>query len=184
MPVNLVNSNKVQQQQQPYWLAIYLTEHYYECATCCSSVNTPTVSTSNTATYITITSTAVQNVQYCIILTPILIAAQPWANGTDVTICRPGPPITVTSLEEATQYQIVTYLVGPQLQRSGQTSPVIVTTNHAGWCTMCMYCYSLVIVIRRNLRELSFCNLQLLLPGILYFCFQLLMYINHLQVCT
>ena len=96
------------------------------------------MSTSNTATIITVTFTAVQNVQYCIILTPILNVAQPWANGTDITICRPATPLAVTSLEEATQYQIVAYLVGPQLQRSGQTSPVIVITNHAGWCTMCM----------------------------------------------
>ena len=142
------------------------------------------MSTSNTATTITVTFTAVQNVQYCIILIPILNVAQPWANGMDITICRPATPLTVTSLEEATQYQIAAYLVGPQLQRSGQTSPVIVTTNDAGWCTMCMYCYSLVIVIRLNLRDLSLCYLQLLLSGILCFCFQLLMYINHLQVCT
>ena len=142
------------------------------------------MSTSNTVTTITVTFTAALNVQYCIILTPILIVAQPWANGTDITICRPATPLAVTSLEEATQYYIVAFLVGPQLQRSGQTSPIIVTTNDAGWCTMCMYCYSLVIVIRRNLRDLSFCYLQLLLSGILYFCFELLMYINHLQVCT
>ena len=70
-----------------------------------------------------------ENVQYCIILTPIIDVSQPWANGTDITICSTATSLSVSSLQEATQYQVIAYLTGPQMQSSDQTSPVVVTTS-------------------------------------------------------